>query len=321
MRVLVSGATGFIGRRLVGRLLQRGDAVSVLSRDPLRARVALPGVEAHAWNAETEPPPPAAFSIGGEPVEAVLHLCGEPVAAGRWTQERKRHIADSRIEGTRRLVETLARLPVAPGALVSASAVGYYGSRGDEELDERSAAGDDFLATVCVGWEREAERAAALGVRVVCCRIGVVIGEDGGALSRLLTPFRLGFGGRLGDGRQWMPWVHVDDVVGLLLHAGGTAAAGGALLAGPLNAVAPAPARNVDFTRELGRALGRPAVIPVPAAALRLALGEMAGVVLASQRVVSRVATASGYQFAWPTLAEALGDAVGRARRAAGPPR
>jgi len=318
MRVLVSGATGFIGRRLVGRLLQQGDQVSVLSRDPQRARVALPGAEAHGWQPESEPAPAAAFSVGGEPVEVVVHLCGEPVAAARWTEERKRRIADSRVEGTRRLVETIARLPVAPATLVSASAVGYYGSRGDDELDEQSAAGEDFLAGVCVAWEREAERATALGLRVVRCRIGVVIGEDGGALSRMLTPFRLGFGGRLGDGKQWMAWVHVDDVVGLLLHAAGAGAAGGVALRGPLNAVAPTPARNLDFTHELGRALGRPAVIPVPAAALRLALGEMATVVLASQRVVSRVAASSGYDFAWPRLGEALDDAVARARHAAG---
>lgn len=312
MRALVTGATGFLGRRLVARLQATGASVSVLSRDADRARASLGGnVESFAWDPSGGRPPEAAFrSADGRPVDVVFHLAGEPVAEGRWTDDKKDRVLRSRQDGTRHLVETIADLTARPPLLVSASAVGFYGDRGDETLDEASSPGGDFLAIVCEAWEREAERAEALGVRVVRVRIGVVLGEGGGALDRMLTPFKLGLGGRLGSGAQWMPWVHVEDVVGLLLHAVATPS-----LRGPVNAVSPQPARNADFTRALGKALHRPAIFPVPAAALRLAFGELAGVLLASQRVLPRVAERSGYRFAHPDLPGALRATLDRAPR------
>lgn len=258
MRALVTGATGFIGRRLVRRL---GNPV-VLSRDPERARELLgAGVEVFGWDPEAGPPAPQCFAG----VDTIFHLAGEPIAAGRWTDERKARILDSRVEGTRNLVNALESLDPRPAVLVSASAVGYYGDRGNEMLDENSFPGRDWLSAVCRGWETEAERAVPLGVRVVQARLGVVLGEGGGALAKMLPPFRMGLGGRLGSGRQWMPWVHVEDVVGLLLHA-----AQNPEIRGPMNATSPAPVTNLEFTRTLAGLLHRPAVFPVPKLALRL---------------------------------------------------
>lgn len=293
MKTLLTGATGLIGRELVARL---GGAV-VLSRDPERARRTLPGVEAHAWAPEAGPPPAEAF----QGVEAVFNLAGEPVGEGRWTAERKRRIRDSRVLGTRNLVAGLATLERRPRVLVSASAVGYYGDRGDEILDETSPPGRGFLADVCAEWEREAMAAERLGVRVVCVRTGIVLARGGGALAKMLTPFRMGVGGRLGDGRQWMPWIHVDDEVGLLLHARNDAR-----IQGALNAVGPRPVTNAELTRELGRALHRPALLPVPKTALRLAFGEMSEILTASQRVLPKEAERTGYAFEHPELAGAL---------------
>jgi uncharacterized protein (TIGR01777 family) len=301
VRALITGATGFIGRRLCAALVARGDRVAVLARDPERARRALGDVEAHRWDAESESPPPSEALAS---TEVVFHLVGEPVAAGRWSEPRKARIHGSRVLGTRRLVGALATHP--PKVLVSASAIGFYGSRGDQLLDEQSAGGDDFLAHLCREWEEEALGARARGVRVALSRIGVVLGPGGGALAQMLPPFRLGVGGRLGDGRQWMSWVHLDDAVGLLLHA-----ADDARVDGPLNVVAPAPVTNAEFTRALGRVLHRPAVLPVPRAALRLVFGELAGVLLASQRVAPRVAEATGYRFRHVEVEAALAAILG----------
>jgi uncharacterized protein len=299
MRALITGATGLVGKHLLGRI---EDAV-VLSRNPDQARRRLGKVEAHAWNPERGHPPVEA--IRG--VEAVFNLAGEPVFEGRWTEEKKRRIRDSRVVGTRNLVSALAALEneSRPKVLVSASAVGYYGDRGDEELDERSTVGDGFLAEVCVDWEREAMAAAQLGIRVVCVRIGIVLAPDGGALAAMLTPFRMGLGGRLGSGRQWMPWVHIKDLAGMMLHASRNDA-----IRGPMNAVAPHPVINVDFTRALANAVHRPALLPVPRIALRLALGEVSDILIASQRVFPRVAEQSGYVFEHPDLAGALDDVM-----------
>ncbi len=300
MRTLVTGATGFVGRRLVGRL----ERPAVLSRDPEQARRVLGGdVQAFRWDPEAGPPP--AESLEG--VDVVFHLAGEPIAAGRWTADRKQRIRDSRVQGTRRLVAALEAATARPRALVSASAVGFYGDRGEEVLDESAAPGNDFLAEVCRDWEAEAGRARALGVRVVTSRTGIVLGEAGGALARMLLPFKLGLGGRLGSGRQWMPWIHIDDLVGLLLHA-----AERSDIDGPLNAVGPAPVTNLEFTRTLAAVLRRPAIFPVPEFGLRLAFGEMASVLLASQRVTPRVAETTGYSFRYTTLDAALRSATGR---------
>ena len=312
MRAVVTGATGFVGRRLCAAVTGdgAGDSPAVLSRSVEGARRALGGaVSAYAWEPEAGPPPLAVFrTADGRPVDAVFHLAGEAVAVGRWTDAKRARIRDSRVAGTRHLVAALEQLAARPRVLVCASAVGFYGSRGDEILDENAPPGDDFLATVCRDWEAEAGRARALGVRVVTVRIGVVLGEDGGAISRMRLPFRLGLGGRLGSGAQWMPWIHVDDVVGLLVHAATEES-----LDGPLNAVGPTPVTNRDFTRALGAALHRPTIFPIPGVALRLAFGDLAGVLLASQRVMPVAAQRTGYHFHYPTLEGAIAASLDRA--------
>jgi len=244
-------------------------------------------------------------------VRTVYHLAGEPVAEGRWTEQKKMRIARSRIDGTRALVGSIAALSPdqRPKVLVSASAVGWYGSRGDEVLTERSAPGEGFLPDVCKAWEQEAERAEELGLRVVRLRIGIVLSTQGGALATMLPMFRLGLAGRLGSGNQYMPWIHIDDVVGLLRFA-----AERDDVRGPVAAVAPQAVTNAEFTRELGRTVRRPSFFVAPSLALRAVLGESADVVLASQRVVPERALELGYRFAYPTLTLALSQLLGATR-------
>lgn len=292
MRALITGATGLIGRHLFERL----ENAVVLSREPARARARLQGATVHAWAPEAGPPPAAAF----DGIDVVFHLAGEPVGM-RWTADRKRRIRDSRVSGTRNIVAALGALERRPAALVCASAVGYYGDRGDETIDESQPPGGDFLAGVCRDWEAEALRAHDHGIRVVTVRTGIVLARDGGALPRMLPPFRLGLGGRLGDGRHFMPWVHIDDVVGMMRLAASSDA-----ISGAMNAVGPDPVRNAEFTRTLGRVLGRPTLFPVPRVALQLAFGEMSRILFDSQRVVPLAAQAAGYSFLHPDLAEAL---------------
>jgi uncharacterized protein (TIGR01777 family) len=298
MKALVTGGTGFIGRRLLATL----DRPIVLSRDPDRARGVMGdrGATAVGWDARSLPPADAFYEI-----DTVFHLAGDPVADRRWNEAKRREIRESRVLGTRYLVDRLASLNNRPRVLVSASAVGYYGDRGDETLDEGSTPGNDFLAQVCVEWEREAMRAAELGMRVACARIGVVLGAGGGALAKMLTPFRLGLGGRLANGRQWMPWIHLDDVVGILLHA-----AANESVAGPINATAPSPATNARFTKALGLALGRPTVFPMPGFMLKLMMGEFGEIVLASQKVLPAVAQRTRYRFQHPEIGPALASVV-----------
>ena len=295
MKALVTGATGFVGPRVL-RLLDRP---VVLSRNPERARESLGSLAGSVlrWDPLQGPPPPQAF----EGVDMVLHLAGENVSAGRWTTAQKARIRDSRVVGTRNLVQGLAQATGGPRTLVSASAVGFYGDRGDEELTETAGPGSDFLAEVCVAWEREALAAAAHGVRVVTARTGIVLGAGGGALAKMLPPFKLGGGGNLGNGRQWMPWIHVADLARLYLHAAETAS-----IVGPMNAVAPQPVRNAEFTKALGRQLHRPTFAPAPYIALRLLFGEFAQVLFASQRVIPRVAIDTGFVFQYPEIAAAL---------------
>ncbi len=293
MRVTITGGTGFIGRRLVDRLLAGGHQVHLLARAP---KTALPlEVGISIWNATAGPPPPA----GLEEADAVVHLVGEPIAQ-RWTPEIKRRIRASRIDGTRHLVEGIARRSRPLPVLVSVSGVDYYGSRGDEILTESAPPGTGFLAEVCAGWEEQARAAEKLGVRVVILRLGMVLGP-GGALALMLPWFKLGLGGRLGDGRQWMSWIHLDDVVNLILFALERPE-----LAGVVNAVSPNPVRNADFTRTLSRVLRRPALFPVPLFGLRLLFGEMSDVLLASHRVVPKAAEAAGFKFSFPDLGPAL---------------
>jgi uncharacterized protein (TIGR01777 family) len=299
VKVLLTGATGLIGRQLVAALRARGDEVVVLSRDPARAQDTL-GVPAAAWRPLDEPAPADAL----QGCDAVVHLAGENVAQ-RWTASAKRSIRDSRVQGTANLVAGLRATTPAPRVLVSASAVGYYGPRGDERLDEDAAPGSDFLAQVCVEWEQQARGAEDLGTRVVSIRTGVVLDRTGGALAKMLPPFRAGLGGPVAGGGQYMPWIHADDVVALYL-----AALDDDRWRGPFNAAAPEPVTNREFSTALGRALHRPAVAPVPALAVRLLFGEMAEIVTKGQRAVPARALALGYRFKHTDLDEALLSAL-----------
>jgi uncharacterized protein (TIGR01777 family) len=295
MNIAISGASGFIGRRLLKTLASAGHSLHVLSR---HAGANLPaGVRISVWDPLKGPPPEESL----READAIIHLAGEPVAQ-RWTAEAKQRIRESRVTGTRNLVEALAKLPRRPEALICASAIGYYGSRGDEILTESSAPGSGYLPEVCVAWEREAQAAKAFGMRVVRVRTGIVLDARGGALGRMLPPFRMGVGGRLGDGKQWMSWIHLEDLAGLFRLALENP------VHGAVNGVAPYPVTNSDFTRALGRALRRPAVCPVPGFALRVLFGEMADVLLASQRVAPGAAEAAGFRFRFPQLAPALAD-------------
>jgi uncharacterized protein (TIGR01777 family) len=278
--------------------------VTALSRDPARASTSL-GVPAEQWQDPTAEPAPAEALRGRD---AVVHLLGETVAQ-RWTGEAKRDIRDSRVLGTRNLVAGLRALPAAerPRALVSQSAVGVYGARGDESLDESSPTGDDFLAHVVADWEAEAQAAAELDVRVVLTRTGVVLSESGGALEKMLPFFKLGVGGPVAGGRQYVPWVHLDDVVGAIVFALDTEAANG-----PLNVTAPQPATNKELSRALGRVLHRPAFAPVPALAVRTLYGQMAMIVTTGQRAIPARLTELGYAFRRPDLEGALREATGK---------
>jgi uncharacterized protein len=238
-------------------------------------------------------------------LDAVINLAGEPIAQ-RWNADVKRRIRDSRVQLTRQLVEGLGRLKHKPSVLVNASAVGYYGDRGDEILTETSAPGSDFLAELCVDWEREASRAANYSLRVAVVRIGVVLGREGGALPQMLPSFRWGLGGQFGNGRQWMPWIHVRDLIRLFIFAAETAQ-----ITGPMNASAPEPVRNADLTRELARALHRAALFAIPRFALHVALGEMAEFLFASLRAIPKVAEDAGFQFDFRSLTAALRDLLG----------
>jgi uncharacterized protein len=293
MKITITGASGMIGAKLVERLRARGDEVTTLSRKP-----SSPG--AVAWQPEDEPAPAAA--LAGR--DSVIHLAGENVAQ-RWSDDAKRRIRSSRELGTRHLVAGIEAADPRPGVLVSSSAVGIYGPHGDEELDEQTPAGNDFLAEVCVVWEREAERAAELGLRVVTVRTGLVLDQSGGALAKMLPFFRLGVGGPVAGGAQYMPWIHVDDVVGLYV-----AAVDGDAWNGPVNASAPEPVTNKAFSQALGRALHRPAVAPVPGLAVRTLYGEMAEIVTKGQRVIPRRAQEHGYAFQHTDLDEALRSAL-----------
>lgn len=282
VNITVTGAGGFIGTELQRQLIEAGHSVHPVSRSSSDAELA--SLLASA--------------------DAVIHLAGETVSQ-RWTPAAKKRIEESRIEGTRRLVDLLSRQSARPRVLVCASAIGYYGSRGDQVLTETSPPGSDFLARVVVGWEGAAQAAESLGIRAVRLRFGMVLGH-GGALAKLLTPFRMGVGGRLGSGRQWMSWIHIADVVKLILFA-----LDYGVIRGAVNATAPHPVTNEEFTDRLAQVLRRPAILPAPAFALKLALGEMAEMVLASQRVLPAVAKSAGFAFQYSELQPALENILG----------
>jgi uncharacterized protein (TIGR01777 family) len=293
MHIAVSGASGFVGSALISELVRDGHQVMRLVRRP-----AAPGAPELCWD-PAGGPKPSLF----EGLDAVVHLAGENIA-GRWNDEKKRQIRESRVQGTRMLADSLAIMVKPPRVVVMASAIGYYGDRGDELLQEESGPGQDFLAQVARDWEAAAEPAERAGIRVVKLRIGVVLAQHGGALPRMLTPFKLGVGGKIGSGRQYWSWITLADLVGAIRHALATDS-----LRGPVNAVAPEPVRNADFTQALGRALHRPTIFPMPAFAARLALGEMAdALLLSSARVDASKLAASGYNFRHPQLQPALAD-------------
>jgi len=293
MNVLVTGSTGLVGSALVSFLAGGGHRVTRLVRSPQSTTEPVA-----VWD-------PEKGQIDAAPLEdmdAVIHLAGENIAGGRWNTERKARIRDSRVKGTRLLSETLARLARPPKAFLSASAIGYYGSRGDEVMREDSSPGTDFLADVCRDWEAAAAPARDKGIRVVFMRIGVICSPRGGALAKMLTPFKLGAGGRVGDGGQYMSWIALDDVVGAIHHCWMTES-----LQGPVNLVAPNPVTNLEFTKTLGRVLGRPTIMPLPGFAARLMFGELAdALLLSSTRVEPSRLLATNYAFRFPHLEEAL---------------
>jgi uncharacterized protein (TIGR01777 family) len=302
VRVAVTGATGTIGRSLVDALLERGDEVTVLTRDEAHAHEVLHGAVLYGWRDPLRDPAPSQALAGRE---AVVHLAGEPIAQ-RWTPDAKQMIRASRELGTRNLVAGLRAAEPRPRVLVSQSAVGYYGPLGDERVDESAPpAAGDFLADVVIAWEREAQAAEELGVRVVRMRTGMVLSERGGALAKMLPPFKLGVGGPVAGGRQYVSWVHIDDVVGAMLRAVDDES-----LSGAVNVTAPEPVTNRELSRTLGRVLVRPTVTPVPAFALRLLYGEMGSIVTAGQRAVPAKLLEAGYEFRQPELEAALRAAV-----------
>jgi hypothetical protein len=293
MTYLITGATGFLGKKLVNTLLANGDSVNYMgrSRNPyMDSRAAY-----HPWNGKDEPP----MNIVPR-LDAVVHLTGEPIAQ-RWNADVKKRIRDSRIDSTHQLVTAIARLPHKPATLVCASAMGYYGNRGDEILSESSGPGTGFLAKLCEEWEQEALRAEEFGLRVVTIRTAAVLGVEGGALPKMLTPFRLGLGGPLGNGRQWMSWIHIDDLIRLFRFAAENQEVHRAL-----NGSSPQPVTNMEFTRALARTAHRPAIFPVPKFAAKLAFGEMADVLFESLRVVPQAAEQAGFAFHYPELSTAL---------------
>jgi uncharacterized protein (TIGR01777 family) len=299
MRILVSGSTGFLGTSLIATLERKGHTIVPLVRPQTGLRNASSALgKAIRWD-----PVSGQFdAAAAEGADALVHLAGASIADGRWNTSRKNLLRTSRIDATRHLIGVLSQLQRPPRVIVAASAIGYYGDRADEILTESSAPGSDFLSALCREWEAETASAALFGARVVMLRFGIILAAHGGALPRMVLPFKLGAGGRLGSGRQWMSWVTLRDVVGMISFALTNSA-----IEGPANAVAPAPLQNVEFTRVLAKTLHRPAIFPAPAFALRLALGEMAdSLLLASQRVMPSKLEQCGYQFKQPQLAAAL---------------
>lgn len=296
---LVTGATGLVGKRLLPQL----GPVAIVSRNPQRAQRGLPDNvgEVIGWDPVAEPLP----WKPGRHFQKVVNLMGESIAEGRWTAAKKQRIRDSRVVGTRHLVDTLLDQDALPEVLVSASAIGIYGNGGETPLDEAGPHGQGFLIDVCESWEEEAMRLAQHGVRVVTLRIGIVLAPDGGAVAQMAPLFRWGLGGRLGSGQQWMSWIHIDDLVSMILWA-----LEHPQLHGPVNATSPQPARNRDFTASLARATGRWAFLPAPRWGLRLALGEFADSLFLSQRVLPRAAEESGFRFRYPELDAALASVV-----------
>jgi uncharacterized protein (TIGR01777 family) len=299
MHILIAGGTGFIGKYLINALAKRGDTITVLTRDA-QSTASLEGlpVRLQKWDGKSAGP---WCDIINE-VDTVVNLAGVSIAGGRWNDERKKAMVDSRVNATRALVDAIGQASHKPSVFVSASAVGYYGNVPEGECTESAKSGSDFLATLCIRWEGEAIRAEEHGVRTVCVRTGLVLAADGGALKPMLLPFKMGAGGPMGSGNQWWPWIHVDDEIGLIVHAIDNHS-----VRGPMNLTAPVPVRMNELAKALGNALHRPSLIPTPGFALRLLLGEMAdALILSGQRAVPTIARATGYKFKYATVEEAM---------------
>jgi uncharacterized protein len=303
MKVIVTGSTGLVGRALVRSLLEDGHGVTRLVRGGSQEFRA-PGTAAVHWD-------PARGEIDAKELEghdAAVHLAGEPIAEGRWDEAKKRRVLESRSQGTRLLSEALAGLAAKPAVLVSASATGFYGDRGDEVMREESASGTDFVSEVCREWEKGTLAASRAGIRVAHLRIGLVLSAEGGALPKMLTPFKLGVGGRLGSGRQYVSWITLEDLVRVIRRAIEDES-----LRGPVNAVSPAPVTNEQFTKAIGRALGRPTFMAVPAFAVRLAFGEAADeLLLSSTRAEPARLKEAGFEFKHPEIGEAMRSVLGK---------
>ena len=298
MKIVVSGGTGFIGRALCQSLRRQGMSVTVLSRNLQHAKAVLdPAITVVEWDGAVSGP----WEHELDGAHAVINLAGAPIAEGRWTPKRKQLIVESRVNATRLLVRAISRLTNKPRVLISASGVGYYGTSQDRLFDERNGPGSDFLAELCVAWEQAAQAAQSAGVRVVCLRTGMVLERDGGALAKMVPPFRAFVGGPIAPGTQWVSWIHRDDLIGLIEWA-----LTNEQVSGPVNAVAPEAVTMKEFSGTLGKVLNRPSWLPVPAFALRLAFGELASFMTTGQRVTPKVALDSGYQFRYPQLGSAL---------------
>lgn len=299
MRILISGGSGLVGRALVRELEEAGHRCDILSRAAQRSQRVFDRARVHSWDTRSVEP----LLDLMQAADAVVHLAGENIGAGRWSARRKQLIRDSRVDSTRAIVDAMLQASSPPAVLIQASAVGYYGPRGDEQIAEDTPAGDDFLATLCRDWERASERVSAAGVRRAVVRSGLVLSGDGGVLPRMALPFRLFAGGPAGNGRQWIPWIHLADeaaAIRFLLEQEGAE--------GAFNLTAPNPVTNREFGRTLGRVLHRPSLLPAPAFALRVVLGEMADLVLTGQRAVPRRLLELGFRFRFPDLEPALED-------------
>jgi len=295
MRLVIAGASGFIGTPLCSRLLQDGHVLTLLTHSAPRNATTSKKKWLH-WTPGT----PGDWESALEGADGVINLAGEPIAAKRWTHVQKKKIHTSRIAATSSLVDAIEKAKQRPAFLLNASAVGYYGPRGDEPVTETTESGNDFLSFVCREWEEEAKKAQPLGVRVIRFRTGIVLGRGGGALAKMALPFKFFVGGPLGSGKQWMPWIHIDDEIGLMLYLIDNEATGA------FNATAPNPVKMDEFCRTLGNVMGRPSWLGAPAFALRLVLGEMAEMLLTGQRAIPAAAHELGYKFRYPILFQAL---------------
>ena len=302
MRVIIAGGSGLIGSALTQHLCARGHAVVVLSRQPYRVSGLPDGAEVAGWDGSSS----EGWEEQVEEADAIVNLAGESIAARRWSYAQKRRLRDSRIHSTNAVAAAVRAAARKPSVLIQASAVGYYGNTGDREVDEQSPPGADFLADLSQEWERAAAPVEESGSRLVLLRLGLALSAEGGVLPRVALPFRFFAGGSLGSGQQWAPWIHIDDVTRAIEFSMTSAD-----VAGPVNLCAPEPARYADFARAVGRALGRPSFMRVPSWALRLAMGEMADLVVHGQRTLPRRLAEAGYEFRYPTLEESLDDLLG----------